>query len=76
MKSCLYALTGALATVLITTTSALAGSGVGGVFNLGQTNLVDGSSIMTGNPGANPLFKLVGSGTAPPSGPKREAASL
>jgi hypothetical protein len=40
-KSILYALAGACAGVLITTTTALAGSGVGGVFNLGQTNTVN-----------------------------------
>ena len=48
MKAMLCALAGALAAVLITTTSALAGSGVGDVFNLGQTNTVNGTSVLTG----------------------------
>jgi hypothetical protein len=52
------------AALMLVTTTALAGSGVGGVFNLGQVNTVDAQSTLTGNPAANPLFKLVGSGTA------------
>ena len=52
MKPTLYALAGALAAVLIITTSAIAGSGVGGVFNLGQTNTVDAQTLLSGNPAA------------------------
>jgi hypothetical protein len=40
-KATLYAIAGACAAVLITTTSALAGSGVGATLNLGQVNTVD-----------------------------------
>jgi hypothetical protein len=64
MRPTLYALAGALAAMLITTTSALAGSGVGGVFNLGQTNVVDGATTLVGNPAGNPLLRLIGLGTA------------
>jgi hypothetical protein len=64
MKPTLYALAGALAAVLVTTTTALAGSGVGGVFNLGVVNSVNGETKLTGNPGANALLRLTGSGTA------------
>jgi Chaperone of endosialidase len=48
----------------VTTTTALAGSGVGGVFNLGQTNTVDAQTTLNGNPGANPELKVVNSGSA------------
>jgi trimeric autotransporter adhesin len=64
MKPTLYALAGALAAVLITTTSALAGSGVGATFNLGQTNTVNATSVLSGNPAGNPLLRLIGLGTA------------
>jgi Chaperone of endosialidase len=57
-KSALYALAGACAGVLITTTSALAGSGVGGVFNLGQQNTVDATSVLSGTVAA-PLLRVV-----------------
>src|SRR4029079_19619801 len=60
----MYALAGALAAVLIITTSAIAGSGVGGVFNLGQTNTVDAQTLLSGNPGGNPQLKVVAAGTA------------
>jgi hypothetical protein len=59
------ALLAAAATSLaLGTTTALAGSGVGGVFNLGQTNSVDAQSTLVGNPGSNPLLRVTGSGTA------------
>src|SRR6266545_1176167 len=38
----------AAAALCLTTTTALAGSGVGAVFNLGQTNTVNGTSTLTG----------------------------
>src|SRR6187431_1090443 len=60
----LYALAAALAAVLVTTTSALAGSGVGGIFNLGQVNTVDAQTSLTGNPGGSPLLKATTLGTA------------
>ena len=50
LKPILYALVGALTATLLTTTSAFAGSGVGGVFKLGQTNTVDAQTTLTGNP--------------------------
>ncbi len=37
---------------------------MGGVFNLGQTNTVDATSTLAGNPAGNPLLRLTGSGTA------------
>src|SRR6187551_2672438 len=57
-----YALAAAFAAVLITTTSALAGSGVGGVFNLGQTNTVNATSVLSGSTGG-PQLKIVNSNT-------------
>jgi hypothetical protein len=59
-----YAVAAALAAVLVATTSALAGSGVGGVFNLGQVNTVDAQTSLTGNPGESPLLKATTLGTA------------
>src|SRR5436190_12316900 len=59
------ALVGGLAgAVMAAGTVALAGSGLGGVFNLGQVNSVDGQTILSGNPGGNPQLKLVNGGTA------------
>jgi hypothetical protein len=57
-------LAAAAAALVLTATTALAGSGVGGVFNLGVVNTVDAQTTLTGNPAGNPLFKLIGSGTA------------
>jgi len=37
------------AALVLTAPTALAGSGVGGTFNLGQTNTVDASSVLTGS---------------------------
>src|SRR5262245_36359172 len=76
MKLTLFALAGALAAVLVTTTSALAGSGVGANFNLGQVNTVDQRSTLSGsnseaqlllqNNGTGPALSLiVGAGIAP-----------
>ena len=62
-KSILYTLAGACAAVLVTTTSALAGSGVGGVFNLGQVNTVNGTSTLTGSTSA-PRLKVLNSSAA------------
>jgi hypothetical protein len=42
----------------LVTASALAGSGVGDVFNLGQTNSVDAESILNGNAGGNPQLRV------------------
>ena len=38
----------ALAALALTTTTAVAGSGVGGIFNLGQANTVDAQSTLSG----------------------------
>src|SRR5262245_41664939 len=51
------------AAVVFTTATALAGSGVGGVLNLGQTNTVNGSSVLTGATAA-PQLKVVNQNTA------------
>jgi hypothetical protein len=51
------------AALILVATTALAGSGVGGVFNLGQANSVDAQSTLTGNPGGTPQLKLVNGGT-------------
>jgi Chaperone of endosialidase len=53
----------AVAALVLTTTTALAGSGVGGVFNLGQVNTVDAPTSLSGNPGGSPELKVVSSGT-------------
>jgi hypothetical protein len=65
LKGTLYALAGVVVTVLVTTTTtALAGSGVGGVFNLGLVNTVDAQTSLNGNPGGSPLLKVTSTGTA------------
>ena len=75
MKRTLYALAGASAAVVITTTSALAGSGIGGVFNLGQMNNVDAQSSLAGNPGGMPELKVVTQGPLRPCAAKPETGS-
>jgi trimeric autotransporter adhesin len=64
LKPILYALAGALTATLLTTTAAFAGSGVGGVLNLGQVNTVDAQTTLTGNPGGSPELKVVNNGSA------------
>jgi hypothetical protein len=54
---------GCAAALVLLTTTALAGSGVGGVFNLGQVNTVDAQTTLTGNPGGNPQLRLINGGT-------------
>ena len=63
LKPVLYVLAGALAATLLTTTSALAGSGVGATFNLGQTNTVNGTSVLTGS-SSGPQLKVLNSSSA------------
>jgi hypothetical protein len=58
LKPILYALGGALAAVLVTATTALAGSGVGGVFNLGEVNTVNAQTSLSGNAGGNPQLRV------------------
>ena len=43
-----YCLIGTAAAALALATTALGGSGVGGVFNLGQSNTVDGTTALSG----------------------------
>jgi hypothetical protein len=50
-----WALLGAATAALIVSTAALGGSGVGGVFNLGQTNTVNGTSALTGTTAGSQL---------------------
>ena len=61
-----YALLGAAGAALVfVTTTALAGSGVGGVFNLGQANTVDAKTTLTGaTVDAQLLVQNTGAGTA------------
>jgi Chaperone of endosialidase len=65
MKQIFYALAGVLAVVLITTTSAVAGSGVGATLNLGQTNGVNAQTIWRGNAGLNAELRLENTGGGP-----------
>ncbi len=58
-----YCLIGAAATALALATTALAGSGVGGVFNLGQSNPVDGTTLLTGTT-AGPQLQVANASTA------------
>ena len=52
----------AAAVLALTTTTALAGSGVGGVFNLGQVNTVDAQTTLSGNAGGSPELKVTTAG--------------
>jgi hypothetical protein len=64
LKRLRWPLLGAAAAALgLVTTTALAGSGVGGVFNLGVTNTVDAPTVLSGNPGANAQLRLMNKGT-------------
>ena len=59
-----YPLLGAAAAALaLTTATALAGSGVGGVFNLGQANTVNAESSLTGNTSGGPQLRVENSAT-------------
>jgi hypothetical protein len=59
MKRFRIALLGACAAALAFATTTFAGSGVGDVFNLGQTNSVNASSILTGSPSsATPMLDV------------------
>jgi len=50
--------------LLLAMPAAFAGSGVGGVFNLGQSNSVDAQTSLGGNPAGANLLRLTGTGTA------------
>jgi len=57
------ALAGGIAgTVLVVASAALAGSGVGDVFNLGQGNTVNATSTLTGNVDGNSQLKIQNGG--------------
>jgi hypothetical protein len=55
------ALGAAVTALALTTATALGGSGVGGVFNLGQANTVNGTSTLTGTTGGPQLKVTNGS---------------
>ena len=58
-----WPLAGALAGALVVAAStAFAGSGVGGVFNLGQVNKVNASSVLAGNAGSKQLLQVNATG--------------
>jgi hypothetical protein len=57
-----WPLLGAAAAALIFTTAALAGSGVGGVFNLGETNSVNATSALGGSTAGSELKVTNGTG--------------
>jgi hypothetical protein len=57
---------GALVIAFLATTSVLAGNGVGGVFNLGQVNTVNGKTELEGSTGTSPLFRVDQQGSAIP----------
>src|SRR5438445_12554476 len=59
------ALGGVTCFVMLAGTAALAGTGVGDVFNLGQTNTVDQRSTLTGNAGTAPELAVENTGTGP-----------
>jgi hypothetical protein len=58
------ALGAAVSTVVVAATAAVAGNGVGGVFNLGQGNTVDQTTALSGAPVGKPSLKLTNSSTA------------
>jgi hypothetical protein len=51
------------AALMLFTATAVAGSGVGDVFNLGQVNTVNGTSTLTGNTSGGPQLKVVNTNT-------------
>jgi hypothetical protein len=58
-------LLGAAFTVLaLTTVTAVAGSGVGGVFNLGEVNTVNAQTTLNGNAAGNPQLRVENSAAA------------
>ena len=56
-----------VATVVLIATSAVAGTGIGGVFNLGKTNSVDASSTLTGAAGSK-MLTITNKGPGPALG--------
>jgi hypothetical protein len=54
----------AVASLIFVTASALAGSGVGGVFNLGQSNTVDAQTLLTGTSNAAAQLRVENASTA------------
>jgi hypothetical protein len=58
------ALSAAVATILSLATVALAGSGVGGVFNLGQSNSVDATTSLQGTSSSGGQLQVTNQGSA------------
>jgi hypothetical protein len=58
-----YLLGAAAAALLLVTTNALAGSGVGGIFNLGELNTVNAQTSLSGNAGGSPQLRVENSAT-------------
>jgi hypothetical protein len=54
-----------LALVVGLASAALAGTGVGAVFNLGKTNSVNATSTLKGTLDNNPMLKIINSGAGP-----------
>ncbi len=52
-----------LAVVALFGGAAIAGTGIGAVFNLGETNTVNKQSVLTGASNTGPLFKVTNTGT-------------
>lgn len=64
MRTAKIVLASAAAGALVTiTTSAFAGSGVGGVFNLGQANTVNAESSLTGSTSGGPQLRVENAAT-------------
>src|SRR6266508_2062694 len=63
-KSLRYAVLGVFTAALLTTTPALAGSGVGGVFNLGVLNTVNARTLLVGTPATGTSMLEVRNGSS------------
>ncbi len=55
------------ASIVLVTSTALAGTGIGGVFNLGKTNTVNRTSILTGKTTGR-VLQVTSKGTGPALG--------
>src|SRR2546421_2052743 len=65
MKAAFYrgiVLGAAVSILVLVATVALAGTGIGGIFNLGQTNTVDATSALSGA-SVGPQLRVTNSGT-------------
>jgi hypothetical protein len=60
------ALIGGLGAALVLVTSAaIAGTGIGAPFNLGETNNVDETSVLTGDKAGGKMLQVTNTSTAP-----------